>query len=511
MTNAVEMLNITKSFPGVLANDNVSLIVREKEIHGFLGENGAGKSTLMNILYGLCKPDSGKIILHGQEVNIDSPRSAISMGIGMVHQHFMLVPSLTVLQNIILGSTPMKNKLFIDNNEARKKIRAIIDKYSLQIKLDAKVYQLSVGHRQRIEIIKALYRGAKLLILDEPTAVLTPQEIVDFFYILEKLREQGCSIILITHKLKEALSITSRITVMRKGVVTGVVNTSETDVDSLATLLVGRNVNLLLDRKPYNPGNKVLEVNDIHALNERGLPAVKGVSLSLKQGEILGIAGVEGNGQTELVEAISGMLPIKEGFIVFHDKAIQNLSIRKRRNMGMSHIHEDRLKVGGAKSCAIEDNLILNKYNKRPYSRFGILDVGKIEEFASDLVNRFMVKVPSVKYRLGTLSGGNMQKVILAREIESTPEVLIASQPTRGVDIGAIEYLHRQLLELRDKGKSILLVSAELDEILSLSDRILVMYEGEIVGVFNAGTVSEIELGLYMTGAKRMTLDRSIL
>ncbi|MBS4208210.1 ABC transporter ATP-binding protein [Bacillus sp. FJAT-50079] len=511
MANAVEMLNITKQFPGVLANDNVSLIVKEQEIHGFLGENGAGKSTLMNILYGLQKPDSGKILLYGKEVSIDSPLSALSMGIGMVHQHFMLVPSLTVLENIILGSAPKKN-LLIDKAIAIKKIKTIIEKYNLHVDLDAKVYQLSVGQRQRIEIIKALYRGAKLLILDEPTAVLTPPEIKDLLIILENLRKQGCSIILITHKLKEVLSITSRITVMRKGIVTGVVNTSETNENELTKLLVGREVDLKLSRLPYKPGEEVFRVEDLHVLNERGLPAVKGVSFGLNNGEIIGIAGVEGNGQTELIEAIAGMLPSQKGKVMFKGKSIERLSIRERRNMGLGHVHEDRLKVGGAPTCSIEDNLILNKYNRRPFSRFGILSKKRIEQFATDLARRFSVKVPDVKYELGTLSGGNIQKVIIAREMESDPDVLIASQPTRGVDIGAIEYIHRQLLDLRDKGKSIILVSAELDEIMSLSDRIIVMYEGKISGVFEAGAATETDIGLYMTGgAVETTLDRSVI
>lgn len=504
MAIAVEMQNITKRFPGVLANDNISLVVETGEIHGLIGENGAGKSTLMNILYGLYHPDEGKISLFGEEKSIDSPHEAIGLGVGMVHQHFMLMPNLTVLQNIILGSTP-KKFLFIDVKKAKRKIKEIMEQYELQVDLDAKIYQLSVGQKQRVEIIKSLYRGARILIMDEPTAVLTPQETDRLLDTLRKLKNQGCSIIFITHKLREVMAITDKITVMRKGIVTGKLDTCDATPSKLSTLMVGREVDLNIERDEFKPGEVVLKVNDIHALNVRGLPALNGVSLDVREGEIVGIAGVEGNGQTELVEAITGLIPLEKGSIEFDDVAIQKMPVRKRREMGMSHIPEDRLKVGTSKTCSIHENLILNKYYKKPFSNCGVLNIKKLKEFSEELCERFYVKTPDAEYDLGTLSGGNMQKVVLAREIEFLPRLLIASQPTRGVDIGSIEYIHKKIVELRDMNKAVLLVSAELDEVISLADRILVIYEGQIVGEFSRDEVNEAEIGLYMAGAKAST------
>ena len=500
MAYALEMKHITKRFPGVLANEDVNLTVGENEIHGLIGENGAGKSTLMNILYGLLPPDEGGITLFSKEVSIPSPNAAIELGVGMVHQHFMLMPNLSVLQNIILGNAPKKG-LFIDEGNARQKICEIMEKYSLPIDLDAKIYQLSVGEKQRVEIIKALYRGAKLLILDEPTAVLTPQETDALMDVLRRLRDQGCSIIFITHKLREVLAITDRVTVMRKGVVTGSMATKDATAKSLSTLIVGREVELKIPRKPYQPGEVTLSCKDLFALNRRGLPALKGLSFDVRAGEIVGIAGVEGNGQSELIETITGLFPLESGQIFFCGKPIEKESVRRRRELGMAHIPEDRLKVGLAKSCTIRDNLILNRYYQAPYSRAGVLHNNRLHEFSERLCHEFGVKTPDSDYALGTLSGGNMQKVVLAREIESLEKLLIAAQPTRGVDIGAIEYIHTQLIRLRDEGKAILLVSAELDEILSLSDRILVMYEGQIVAEFASGETDEKRIGLYMTGA----------
>lgn len=501
MAIAVKMQNITKRFPGVLANDDISLVVESGEIHGLIGENGAGKSTLMNILYGLYQPDEGKISLFDKEQVIASPHAAIGLGIGMVHQHFMLMPNLTVLQNIILGNTP-KKLFFIDVKKAKKKIKDIMDKYELQVDLDAKIYQLSVGQKQRVEIIKSLYRDAKILILDEPTAVLTPQETDRLLETLRKLKSQGCSIIFITHKLREVLAITDRITVMRKGVVTGKLDTCDATPSKLSKLMVGREVDLNIDREAFNPGEVVLKLNDVHALNVRGLPALRGVSLEVRAGEIVGIAGVEGNGQTELVEAITGLISLEQGTVEFDDTKIQKLAVRKRREMGMSHIPEDRLKVGTSKTCTIRDNLILNKYYKPPFSKYGVLNIEKLKQFSNNLCQNFNVKTPSAERKLSTLSGGNMQKVVLAREIESLPRLLIAAQPTRGVDIGSIEYIHKKIIELRDMNKAVLLVSAELDEVISLADRILVIYEGKIVGEFNRDEIDESEIGLYMAGAK---------
>ena len=503
--NAVEMLNITKRYTGVVANSNVNLIVKKGEIHGLVGENGAGKSTIMNLLYGMDRPNSGTIKVNGKEVNLESPKDAIKLGIGMVHQHFMLAPTLTVLDNIILGKTP-KKFLMVDMNKAKEKIRSILDQYSFELDLDAKVFQLSIGQMQRVEIVKALYRGAEILILDEPTAVLTPQEVVELIHIMKQLKSQGCTIIIITHKLKEVLAATDRITVMRKGCVTGVLETKNTNETELANLMVGREVNLKIEKAPVSFKENVLQVDRLNVMDNRGRLAVKNITFHVNKGEILGVCGVEGNGQSELINAITGLSTVVSGTIKVSDKEIQNLSVRKRRENKMSHIPEDRLKVGSAKTCSIKENLILNDYYKGEYSSHGFLRKKTIDFHAKKLISRFSIKVPDSDYALGTLSGGNMQKVILAREIDGDPDILITAQPTRGVDIGAIEYIRKELVKLRDAGKAILLISAELEEIMSLSDRIIVMYEGEIVALFHPDETTEEELGLYMAGAKRMDL-----
>ncbi len=499
---AINMKGIQKVFPGVIANQDVNLQVACGEIHGLIGENGAGKSTLMNILYGLYQPDAGTIEIYGNSVSIKSPQDAIRLGIGMVHQHFMLVPSLTVLENIILGKTPKKLGL-TDYSQARRTIDALLNKYGFKIDLDARVYQISVGQMQRVEIIKALYRGAKVLILDEPTAVLTPTEIDELFVILKELAKDGCSIILITHKLKEVMAITDNITVMRRGVVTGNVKRDETNTKQLASLMVGREVIFRVKKEESTPADTVLEVIDANAINDRGLQCLKDVTLTVRKGEIVGIAGVEGNGQTELIEIVTGMRNVKSGRIRLSGTDITGYSIMQRRKLGLSHIPENRLDVGVSKDCSIEENMIVSNYKTSQLSTFNFLRNKSVEEFCWNLIEKFNIKVSSSKDPISSLSGGNMQKVVIARELDAEPCLLVAGQPTRGVDVGAIEFIHKQLIHMRDTGAGILLVSADIDEILSLSDRICVLYEGEIVGSFTNEDIDEIELGLYMTGSKR--------
>lgn len=506
MAVAVEMRGITKIYPGVVATDHVDFSVDYGHICGVIGENGAGKSTLMNILYGIAQPDSGTIHVNGELVKINSPLEAIALGIGMVHQHFMLMPNLSVLQNIILGSAPQKG-LFIDTAAATEKITQIMKDHSLEVDLNAKVYQLSVGQKQRVEILKSLYRDAKILIMDEPTAVLTPQEVDGLLEVLRRLAKQGCAIIFITHKLKEIMATASHITVMRRGVVTGNVDTCDTNITQLAEMMVGRQIIDYLPREDFHPGDAVLRVNKLAYTNARGVKKLRDVSFSVRAGEIVGIAGVEGNGQTELVEVISGMAQQEAGTILLEGKEIQKLSVRKRREAGISHIAEDRLKVATAKDCSIEENLIMNRYYQKPYCSHGVMNKRKLRDFSEKLCQDFGIKVPDSTYLLKTLSGGNMQKVVLAREIETRPKLLLAAQPTRGVDIGAIEFLHSQILKLRDNGCAVLLVSTEMDEILALADRVLVIYEGEIVGQFDVKDADEYTLGMYMTGAKRQTAD----
>lgn len=502
MVLAVELLDITKNFPGVVADDHVSLFVEQGDIHGLIGENGAGKSTLMNILYGFTQPDSGVIKLFGETVNIQSPHVAIQKGIGMVHQHYMLMPNLTVLQNIILGRVPKKG-LFIDEKSARVKINTIIENFQLHVDVNAKISQLSVGQKQRVEIIKALYRDARILILDEPTAVLTPSEIDQLMQVLRELKKQGKTIVFITHKLREVLAVTDNLTVMRKGEVTGRLSTQATNTHELSRLMVGREIETKIPMAPYQPGEEVIRVKDLNVYSKRNLKAVKNISFTLKTGEIVGIAGVEGNGQTELIEAITGITRIESGEINFLGDKINRYSVRARREKGMSHIPEDRLKIGLSKTCTIRDNLILNCYFKKPYCTASVLDNGKLQALSDRLCVEYQIKTPDSRFKLGTLSGGNMQKVVFAREVSSDPRLLIAAQPTRGVDIGAIEYIHHKIVELRDKGKAVLLVSAELDEIMTLSDRILVMYEGSIVAQFKRGEADQQTIGMYMMGAKK--------
>lgn len=506
MPFAIELQNITKRYPGVTANDHVSICIEDGEIHGLIGENGAGKSTVMNILYGMVKPDEGVIKLFGRETDIASPMDAIDQGIGMVHQHFMLMPDETVLRNIILGRPPKKG-LAIDEKRAADEISGIMKKYGLHVELKAKVSQITVGEKQRVEILKALYRRVKILILDEPTAVLTPSETDALLDIMRKLKAQGCTIVFITHKLKEVLAVTDRITVMRKGIVTGAGDTAEMNVPRLSSMIVGREVETRVPMEDFDPGEKVLELMDVNIAARPGRMPVHHVNLAVHRGEIVGIAGVEGNGQSGVVEAVAGLIPIESGSIRLCGTEIGWDAVRSRRQKGLGHVPEDRLKTGVAKECSISENLILNHYYREPYSKRGIFNHPKISEFSEELCRRFQVKTPDSTYALSTLSGGNMQKVVFAREFEASPELLIASQPTRGVDIGAIEYIHGKIAELRDKGKGVLLVSAELDEILALSDRILVMYEGEIVAQFMRGEADEYQIGEYMLGAKRQEVQ----
>lgn len=503
---AVEMRNITKTFPKVVANDNVTIEAEEGQILGLIGENGAGKSTMMNMLYGLFQPDEGTIKLFGKEVKITSPRHAIDLGIGMVHQHFMLMNNLTVIQNIILGMEPKKKGL-IDMAAAREKITEIMDTYNLHVDLNEKIYTLSVGEKQRVEIIKALYRNAKVLIMDEPTAVLTPQETDMLMDVLKRLRDEGTTIIFITHKLREVMALTDKVIVMRKGIVTGTLMTKDADMDTLSNLMVGREVDLDISRKEYQPGEVVLSVKDLKVLNKKGIPALRGVSFDVHAGEVIGIAGVEGNGQTELVEIVSGMLKPDSGQVFLKGEDITKQSIRKRREKGMSHVPEDRLKVGTAKECSVRDNLIMNRYYRAPYAKATVMDNKALLQLSEQMCLDYDIKTPDSTYLLKTLSGGNMQKVVFAREMEADPDLLVAAQPTRGVDIGAIEGIWHRIIKARDEGKAVLLVSAELDEVLSLSDKVLVMYEGEITAVLPREKATESVVGVYMTGAKRKEED----
>ena len=497
---AVEMRKITKQFPGVLANDHVDFEVRQGEIHALVGENGAGKSTLMNVLYGLIKPDSGEIRINGKTVTLSGPRDAIHQGIGMVHQHFMLIPVFTVGENIVLGREPTTAGDVYDAGRARNDISALTKRYGLALNPDARVGDLPVGLQQRVEIVKVLYRGANILILDEPTGVLTPQEATELFKVLRDLVKTGKTIVFISHKLKEVLEISDRITVMRRGKVVGHLITKDTDEAEIARLMVGRDVLLRVDKKPAKAGPVALRVENLTASSDQGIPALKGVSFELHQGEILGIAGVEGNGQSELVEVLAGTRRAASGRILLGDREVVNLGAAAIRAAGVSHIPEDRRGAGLVLNYSVADNLILGRQGTPLFSWDGlVLRIKAIFDWARKLITEFDIRTPSAKTPARTLSGGNQQKIIVAREMATNPRVLLASQPTRGVDIGAIEFIHRRLVAERDGGAAILLVSAELDEVRSLSDRIAVIYEGRIVSI-EPGDASEERLGLLMTG-----------
>ncbi|NTW72553.1 MAG: ABC transporter ATP-binding protein [Eubacteriaceae bacterium] len=502
MDNVVEMKNITKIFPGVVANDSVNFTLRKGEVHVLLGENGAGKTTLMNILYGLYTQTSGDIFLHGEKVDIKNPNVAIKHGIGMVHQHFMLVQPFTVTENIILGDEPMTGKIFVDINKARNNVKDISDKFGLEVNPDAKIANLSVGIQQRVEILKALYRGAEILILDEPTAVLTPQEIDELEEIINNLVKDGKSIILITHKLKEVMNMSDRITVIRRGKVIDTIATQGTDIDALAELMVGRKVDLHVDKKLKATGEVVLEVKDLKVADNRKIEAVKGVSFTVRTGEIFAIAGVDGNGQRELIEGITGLRPVKSGSVTFAGEDITKKNSRDIIELGMAHIPEDRQKRGLVMEHDLAENMILGYHYKEPFAKNRIMNYEKIHAHAKALIQEYDIRTPNENITAQSLSGGNQQKVILAREFHKDPILILAAQPTRGLDVGAIEFVHRKIVEARDNNKAVLLVSLELDEVLALADRIGVIYDGKIVGVLDAKDANERKLGAMMAGGK---------
>ncbi len=495
---SLEMRGITKRYPGVVANDHIDLTVRPGEIHALLGENGAGKSTLMNILYGLARPDEGEILLDGERVDISGPTDAIHRGISMVHQHFMLIPVLSVAENILLGEEELRAGIFLDRKESRRRIRELGDRFGFDIDPDEKVGRLSVGWQQRVEILKALYRDARILVLDEPTAVLTPQETEEIFAVLRRLAQDGHSIVFISHKLYEVMAIADRITVIRRGKVVGERLPAATDEDDLAELMVGREVQLTVDRGVSHPGDVMLEVRGLDARNDRGRVVVHGVDLEVRAGEILGIAGVAGNGQDELVEAITGLRRAAAGTITLAGEDITAAGPRDLHDRGVAFVPADRHRFGVILSWPLADNLVLTDYHNPPYSRGFVMDEGAMRERAIEAIEQFDIRTPGPDVQVGTLSGGNQQKVVVAREFDRELRLLVLDQPTRGLDVGSVESIHRQAIAKRDAGTAILLVSAELDEVLELSDRIAVMYRGRIVAVVDGRTAQRDEVGLLM-------------
>jgi simple sugar transport system ATP-binding protein len=496
------MRGITKRFPGVVADDNVDFDLQRGEVHALLGENGAGKSTLMNVLYGLYKPDEGEIYVKGKHVSFSSAKDAIDEGIGMVHQHFMLIPVMTVAENIVLAQEPVHGGVLLDIDAARERVRHLSQTFSFAINPDARVENISVGQQQRVEILKALYRRADILILDEPTAVLTPQEAQELFGILRTLVREGMSVIFISHKLNEVLELADRVTVLRRGKRIDTIPREGATEEGLARMMVGREVLLRVDKPPAQPGDTLLEVRNLSVNDDRGLPAVRDLSLEVKAGEIVGLAGVEGNGQSELIETITGLRHAASGEVVVAGRVISHGSAREMLNAGVGHIPEDRQRRGLVLEFTIAENIALHDYNKPPDSRFGWLFPRRLVQRARALIKEFDVRGGGPNTRAASLSGGNQQKLVAAREVARDPKVLVAAQPTRGLDVGAIEYLHRRLVEERDEGRAILLLSLELDEVLSLSDRILVMYEGRIVAEHAAGA-TEDEIGIEMLGGRR--------
>ena len=499
----LEMRGIRKEFPGVVANDDVDLDIRKGEVHALLGENGAGKSTLMNILYGLDKPDAGEIRLNGKQVSFASARDAIHAGIGMVHQHFMLIPVMTVAENIVLGMEP-RDGLLLDERGAERRVQELSEQFGLVVDPGALVSEITVGQEQRVEILKALYRGADILVLDEPTAVLTPQEARELFAIIESLKADGKSIVFISHKLNEVLEIADRITVLRRGKRIETVPREGATEASLARAMVGRDVLLRVEKTAAQPGDVLLSVDGLHVVDDRGIEKVRGVSFDVRAGEIVGIAGVDGNGQTELIDAITGLRKIQSGTVSVGGRKIENAGAREMLDAGVGHIPEDRQRRGLVLEFSIAENIALHDYSSPPASKWGWLFPDRLIERAARLIKEFDVRGGGPLSRAGGLSGGNQQKLVAAREIARDPKVLIAAQPTRGLDVGAIEYLHQRLVSERDEGRAVLLISLELEEIFSLSDRILVIFEGEIVGE-HTGDVSEQELGLEMLGGREKT------
>jgi general nucleoside transport system ATP-binding protein len=504
--HVLELRGITKRYPGIVADDNVDFDLRHGEVHALLGENGAGKSTLMNILYGLTKPDEGEIVVDGRAVSFSSAKDAIEVGIGMVHQHFMLIPVMSVAENIVLGVEPRRDGVLLDEKGAEERVHEFSQRFGLAVDPTALVSNITVGQQQRVEILKALYRGAQILILDEPTAVLTPQEAGELFEIVRSLKADGKSIIFISHKLKEVLEIADRITVLRRGKRIDTVPTEGATEDSLARMMVGRDVLLRVDKAPAKPADVALEVKDLRVVDERGLEKVRDVSLSVRNGEIVAIAGVDGNGQTELIEAITGLRRIEAGTVTVGGRAFEgHLTPRMMVDAGVGHIPEDRHRHGLVLDFNLAENFALHDYDSPPDSKFGWLYPKQLVKRAVRLIKEFDVRGGGPLTFARSLSGGNQQKVVVAREVARNPVVLIAAQPTRGLDVGAIEYVHRRLVAERDSGHAILLVSLELEEVLSLADRILVMYEGQIVGEHGAGA-SEEEIGLEMLGGRKQAV-----
>jgi general nucleoside transport system ATP-binding protein len=498
----LELKGITKRFPGVVANDSVDFDLRRGEVHALLGENGAGKSTLMNVLYGLYQPDEGEVRVNGKPVSIRSPRDAIDLGIGMVHQHFMLIPVMTVAENIVLATEPKRGGVLLDYDAAVKRVEEIAKTFNFAINPRARIENISVGQQQRVEILKALYRGADVLILDEPTAVLTPQEAKELFAILRSLTGEGMSVVFISHKLHEVLEIADRVTVLRRGKTIETLPREGATQPQLAKLMVGREVLLRVDKKPAEPGEALLEVEDLHVVDERGLPAVRGVSFTVRAGEIVGLAGVDGNGQTELVDALTALTKAQSGTIRVGGRDVTRESARQRLDEGVGHIPEDRQRRGLVLDFTLAENLGLHDYREEPNSRYGFLFPAELVAWARRVLKAFDVRGGGPQTLASALSGGNQQKVVIAREVERDPRVLVAAQPTRGLDVGAIEFVHRRLVEERGEGRAVLLVSLELEEIMSLSDRILVIFGGQIVGEYGPD-VSEEELGVAMTGGAR--------
>jgi general nucleoside transport system ATP-binding protein len=497
---ALELRGITKRFGPVVANDGIDFDLRPGEVHALLGENGAGKSTLMSILYGLYHPDEGEVLVNGEPASVDSPARAIELGIGMVHQHFMLVPVMTVTENIVLGGEPRRGGL-LDLREGARRVRELSERYGLAVDPDARIEDVTVGMQQRVEILKTLYRDARILVLDEPTAVLTAQETAELFEVLRALRADGVSIVFISHKLGEVLEISDRVTVLRRGKKIDTVPTAGATEQSLARLMVGRDVLLRVEKPPVEAGGAMLEVEDLHVRDDRGLEAVRGVSLSVRGGEIVALAGVDGNGQHELVEAIAGLRTADAGRIAIGGEEVAGRGVRATCEAGVAHIPEDRHLRGLVLDFTLAENLALREYRSAPLSRGGFLNIGHINERARTLLSEFDVRGGAERTLAASLSGGNQQKVCIAREIASNPKLLIAHQPTRGLDVGAIEFVHRRLVAERERGRGVLLVSLESEEVRSLADRILVIYEGQIVGEFPPDATEE-ELGFAMTGGK---------